>query len=393
MDNMNRGEVSYLGLREDVQRFCKQKVDYRSFVVSQDEGYKSIARFIEGWQIKYPLDGIVGEIDKKLSSWNVVEPAANLLGELNNMKACVAKLEESVQELEKVHEGLKSLGDRHGKVEAERNYKTFMDSLRNMRYSAIGNAIDVTIPGLINDIKRVIGAFDSEDKMHGDNRKFAASLRKRLETYKDYVDKHDNKRICDNGFKVVNSVLNNPSINPDEDKRKLDNLELELDKVKKAFAKEKAEIEEFESKIYDSGSIWKEDYERIIKKTGEDPCYTTDTLEDYERMYSNACSRKQSDILSFEGKYNEKILDEFYSDMNTIRNKCVYSNELNKLEEKIKEFQKERLKKILKIVGIALACIAVIIIVVLIVKFIANNPWVLIIAAIIAGLVIYFKNS
>lgn len=330
-------------------QYGKKKVD--EFIRIQTKSIQELEQFLNKWEMKYDFDAIVNEVNIKLSDAKAANDISQLQEELNKIKESVDELKDAVTDLEKNYNKLLLLPNRHGKEDVVKKVKDFLDILGLLHISEINNAVGVTIPKLNSNMQKVFDDLKTENKKRDGNKEYAYKLIDRINTFRTYANKFNNNAICDSCESAINAMLNNPSIVPDEDKKKLEFEENKLDCLQKEFDKEKVEFSNLKDKVCNEKiMIWKDDY-NFINKFNKDSCVVNYTIEQLKIDYDNLKSKKKNDIAEVKSRYGQGIINRFSDDFYSISNHFVDKSDLTELVGKIDEFKRERTKKILKIIG------------------------------------------
>lgn len=351
-------------------RTCKKKLD--DSIQVQTVSFSELERFLQNWEVRYDLDTIVEDVNSMLSDPSVTDNVLQLQGRLNEVKEEVDKLEKVVLNLKKKYGELCEKPDRHGKFEvAQKVDDFFVNSLRQLHISQIGQTIDVILPELIRNIQAVLDAFEKENAQCAINIELADKLLKRIRVFRGFADKFNSRNICATCESRINSIMQPQRINTDEDKITLDQVQKELDKLRDLYDEEQNQFDELEEEIENSiENIWKEDYEDFMPVFDDPSCMVESTIEELRSSYEDHKARKYRDIREVENRYGkmtfprgEMILDQFSSEIYSIRKNHVSKRKLNELVSRIDCVVRERRKKILKIVGLLAGIIVVVLIV------------------------------
>ena len=213
---------------------------------------------------------------------------------------------------------------------------------------------------MMNDVHHEFG---DENKKVKENKTYATSLLNRVKSYKSYVDKFDLYRTCAQAEKIANQIIQTPNYaEPDLDKSILLKVESALDKCDAKFKQEMESYIQIDSKLYSTKHlVWLEDYDKIHEIVEKGAAHNLFSASQLSALYADAVNRKKEDLTQLKSGYSDKILSYFRTDIESITNSCLNSQELELLRIKFDAKKAKDRKHLYWIIAKIVACFIAII--------------------------------
>lgn len=365
----NSGKMNYEAISKEVRELYEGIEAFKKKRNSIAENFKVLSEYIGHYQFTNSFPVLEKEINETIGKWTVSEPLDKLRLQLDGYFSKIAFIDQEIGKIETLQQKLLQHPDRHKRKAVTDKIIIFLQNANKASLSQLDRICNETIPNIHKMIEVVLLGFSEEDDNVEKNKKAARHLKKRIDGYRQYVDRFNLRQICAEANRVAEQVLQSPNmVNPESDAAKLKQVNHSLDQCMAQFKAEDKLYDDIKETLRENRmSVWLEDYDALMSVLGKGAFYEDTPASQLQARYDSFIGVKNKNITNALNVFSHKYQLYFSNEIKSLRAKAHYKSELHdliyKMNRKVEDDKKALYFKIAKIVGIIAAIIAIAVIV------------------------------